>query len=190
MSTLTYKIEFFTYWHVGSGLSAGTNANSVVLKNDQGLPVIPGKTLKGLLREAAVKLNSLSSEKVSQAFIDTVFGIGADRVGKDADSKPGRCFFTNAGLSARVSEQVLTQNQQELLFANISSTAIDSNGVAKKHSLRTAEVTIPLTLYARIEDLPDEYLQQIEYCFQWVKRMGVNRNRGLGRCLLSIVQNQ
>ena len=50
------------------------------------------------------------------------------------------------------------------------------------------EVTIPLELYAEVVDLPQEFQQQLEYCFSWVKKMGLNRSRGLGRCVLQTIK--
>lgn len=66
---ITYSIEFNTYWHIGSGLSGGVEVDSLVLKDNDtdALPYIPGKTLKGLLREAAEVLKELNTE------IDDVF---------------------------------------------------------------------------------------------------------------------
>lgn len=52
MKDLTIKIEFFSPWHCGSGLSAGADVDSLVIKDINGLPFIPGKTIKGLIREA------------------------------------------------------------------------------------------------------------------------------------------
>ena len=52
MKDLNIKIEFFSPWHCGSGLSAGADADSLVIKDINGLPFIPGKTIKGLIREA------------------------------------------------------------------------------------------------------------------------------------------
>lgn len=191
MKTLLYKIRFFHYWHASSGLSAGTDANLVVRKNNRNLPLIPGKTLKGLLREAATKVNKLNDEMVSEEFISRVFGWGDDHEEEGKTAISGLCFFRNAELSGDLSEKVAAKNQSPFLYANLSTTAINEKGLAKKHSLRTTEVTIPLTLYASIENFPDQdsYLQQITYCFQWIKRMGLNRNRGLGACEFSILKN-
>ena len=73
------------------------------------------------------------------------------------------------------------------LYQVISSTQIDESGQAKDQSLRQLEVTVPLTLYASIEHLlKEEYKEQMQHCFNWIKQMGVNRNRGLGKCKFSI----
>ena len=50
--TLYYNLTFFTDWHCGSGLAAGADVDTLVVKDKNGLPFVPGKTLKGLIREA------------------------------------------------------------------------------------------------------------------------------------------
>lgn len=182
MARIIYKIEFFTYWHTGSGLSAGTNTNLVVIKNDKQLPFIPGKTLKGVLREAAYQIQHLSNDKlVSNDFIHQIFGVGDDM--PSTKTNAGKAFFGNAELSEGLKDNI-SPEQAKLLYHNITATAIGENGQAQDNSLRSMEVSIPLSLYAEIDDFPDreDFHTQLERCFQWVRKMGMNRNRGLGRC--------
>lgn len=188
MKSITYQIEFFDYWHAGSGLTGSTYADSLVNKNDSGLPIIPGKTIKGLLREAAEEINRLNKDLISEEFINTVFGVRAEK-GNSSMDKEGKSFFTNAGLSKHLSEALADDaSLKKELFKVISSTEIDENGQAKEGSLRQMEVTIPLTLYGRIENFPEGEEKKLETCFNWVKRLGQNRNRGLGRCQFSILK--
>ena len=52
MNELTYKIEMLSDWHIGfQGLDSATDADAFVLKDEKQLPYIPGKTIKGLLRD-------------------------------------------------------------------------------------------------------------------------------------------
>ena len=53
---MKYEITFYTNWHCGSGLSSGADCDSLVVKDKNGLPFVPGKTIKGLLREAATEV--------------------------------------------------------------------------------------------------------------------------------------
>ena len=53
---MDYKIEFFSNWHCGSGLAAGADVDALVIKDKDGLPYVPGRTIKGLLRDAATEL--------------------------------------------------------------------------------------------------------------------------------------
>lgn len=185
---IIFQIEFFTLWHTSSGLSGGVESKLQVIKDNQGLPFIPGKTLKGLLREAASNLNILHPEMITSVFIEQIFGTGEDQLNVTEPHK-SQCFFGNAtlseGLAARLKND--EENIKQHLFTTIASTAIEENGLAKNHSLRQIEATIPLTLYAAIEGFPNEeaYLIQLEKCFQWIKKMGTNRTRGFGRCEFS-----
>ena len=47
---------------------------------------------------------------------------------------------------------------------------------------------MPLTLEGCIEDIPNEaYKNQLIEALKMIKRMGLNRNRGLGRCKWEVV---
>ncbi len=185
MSTLIYQIDFFDYWHAGTGLVSGANSDASVQKDKEDRPFIPGKTLKGLLREAAETLQILGNEKITDNFIKEVFGernldneetSGTKRLEKEAKS-----FFSNATLSANLQEKIKKKNAK-FLYQQIASTAIEKNGQAKDYSLRSVEVTVPLVLYASIHNFDRNHQEAMNDCLKWIKRMGLNRNRGLGRC--------
>ena len=69
---IDYSIEFFSYWHCGSGLAAGADVDELAIKDGDGLPYVPGRTVKGLLRDAAESLARAGA--VDGAFIPEVFG--------------------------------------------------------------------------------------------------------------------
>lgn len=187
---IIYKIEFFSYWHTGSGLAGSTYADAIVNKNDKGLPIIPGKTLKGLLRDAAEQINYFDSDAVTKEFIQNVFGVDSEKEGVDLKNE-AKAFFTNAELSEGLSKSILKKEYLSELYKVISSTKIDKNGQAEDGSLRQLEVTVPLTLYGAIEQFPNEdYLDQLKKCFAFIKQIGQNRNRGLGKCEFSILNQQ
>jgi CRISPR/Cas system CSM-associated protein Csm3 (group 7 of RAMP superfamily) len=181
MSKIIYKIQFFDYWHAGSGLAGSTYADSIVHKTDDDLPMIPGRTVKGLLRDAAKTINGFDNSLITNQFIVDVFG---------EVNLPTTCFFSNATLSQKLAEKIIQENRQDALYQVLSSTQIDADGQAKEGSLRQLEVTIPIILYGMIDDLPNNhsYRAQIIHCLNWVKQLGLNRNRGLGRCQFSIVE--
>lgn len=190
MSTLTYQIEFYSYWHASSGLAGSTYADLLVNKTRDGLPYIPGRSLKGLLREAAVSIRAFHPDLISEAFILDVFGQKPTQDDEELESQTleAQAFFTNANLSQELSKEIVKNADQPYLYEVLASTAIDGQkGIAQNGTLRQLEVTVPLTLYAAIEQFPDEpdYRNMMEYCMKWVKRMGLNRTRGLGRCQFS-----
>ena len=177
MATIKYTIEFFSDWHCGSGLAAGADVDALVVKDRNGLPFVPGKTIKGLIREAVVNIIAFKNENKSDK-VDKTFGKFTD---KD-DSSKGEAFFTNAELPKQEADAIVSNKLQKHLYRSVASTAINENGIARDHSLRKVEVVVPCTLEGRILDVPADMVADILDGLKYIKRIGVNRNRGLGRC--------
>ena len=178
MITINYKVEFLDYWHLSSGLSAGAKLDSTVVKDKDDLPYLSGKTLKGLLREMAEYFENAS-------FVTECFGVeGVDM---------GVCYFSNARLIEEVASEITKHNLQERLYDVIASTKIGQNenedeveGIAVDNSLREIEVVVPLTLEGTIDDVPTQHKEQMVQALKMIKRIGLNRNRGLGRCKITV----
>ena len=197
MTDIIYKIEFFSDWHAGSGLTAGADVDLLVIKDKHNLPFISGKTLKGLLKDAAQDLYEFDTS-IDKNMIDKIYGKEAIEAEKTKNNEsipsiPGSANFSNAELSLELKNKLKYKEKNELidktnfLYRKISSTAINEAGQAKEHSLRRIEVTVPLVLFAKISNIEnDDQENFIEKCMQMIKRMGSGRNRGLGRCQLSI----
>ena len=81
---------------------------------------------------------------------------------------------------------IINAELQKFLFTNIASTAIDKNGIALENSLRRIEVTVPCELTGKIISIDESLKSVIDKSLDLIKRLGVNRNRGLGRCTISI----
>ncbi len=197
METIKYKITFFSEWHTGSGLTSGSDLDALVIKDKNDMPYITGRTLKGLLKDAAIELDVL--KHVDKNFIDTIFGVATDTKeniiadildSEDVEStKKGECFFTNANLSEELYNASVENVLTPFYYRTIASTAINGvSGVAKKHSLRRMQTTIPCILEAEITNVHIDHIEQIELCLKWIKRLGQNRNRGLGRCKFEMIK--
>ena len=105
---ITYTIEFFSYWHCGSGLSAGADVDSLVIKDAKGMPFVPGKTIKGLIREAAETLTCLAPDKYpSQKIIDNIFGKRSETA---EIPQIGKAFFSNAEFPATDYDAIINAN--------------------------------------------------------------------------------
>ena len=65
---------------------------------------------------------------------------------------------------------------------SVASTAIRADGIAKDHSLRKIETTIPCSVHGIIMNVNDQDIEFLFQTFKWVKRLGLGRNRGYGRC--------
>lgn len=183
--TITYQITFFSYWAIGSGKTGGYGKDSIVLKDKNKLPFIPGKTLKGLLRDGAHESGMLD--------IDIIDLFGHENKKDEEKKKPQTgnskgCLIVN---SAYVEENVAKYLQQNTnliagLYETKTSTALDENKQAKNHSLHKIEVCIPLKLEATIENVLDKI--KIEKTITMVRHLGEKRYRGLGRCKLKIIK--
>jgi len=188
MIKIKYKIEMLSDWHVGSGLDSGADADSIVLKDENNLPYIPGKTIKGLLKDSLLEMSELEHLNDLRDTIDELFGKEVKKDKKTIGSEPGSLFFSNAELLDAEQNDIVNNNLSSQLYRNIASTKIDERGIAKKGSLRTMELCIPLTIYGEIEG---KEIQEslFENAFKWTRHLGVNRNRGLGRCKFILIKD-
>jgi CRISPR/Cas system CSM-associated protein Csm3 (group 7 of RAMP superfamily) len=189
MVKLKYKVKFLDYWHLSSGLSAGAKLDSTVVKDNDGLPYLSGKTLKGLVREMA-EIIKLEEEKKN--FIKKCFG--------DEGIEMGECYFSNAKLPKGIADEILENNLEDKLYDVIASTKIgkedkfkDGKQIEKKdiavdNSLREIEVVVPITLEGCIDNVLSVYKDEMIQALKMIKRMGLNRNRGLGRCEITITE--
>ena len=184
MATIKYKIVFHSPWHCGSGLSAGADLDTLVVKDENELPFIPGRTLKGLIREA-VEEYVFFCNKDLDAEVEKTFGHEYATVVDDIVR--GEAFFTNAELADEEKNAIKKMQLQKFLYKAKASTKIDENGVADDHSLRRMEVVVPCTLYAEIHDIAPSMVEVVTQAVGLIKRLGVNRNRGLGRCTFIIL---
>ena len=187
MKKINYEIIFHSDWHCGSGLAAGADVDALVIKDKDGLPFVPGKTIKGLLREA-IDLITISQKS---ALIDLAFGIKND----DDRGIIGGLYFSNAIMQEYERISIVANKVTDFLYRSVSSTAIDDFGIAKDHSLRKVQVTIPCVLVGEIlimsDDLAiqeEELISLIDKAFGYIKRLGVGRNRGLGRCTIKRIK--
>lgn len=178
---IKYKIEFHTDWHCGSGLAAGADVDALVVKDKNGMPFVPGKTIKGLVREAVEEIRNLRGKNTDD-LVDTFGFFDKDPL----TAKKGSMFFTNAELAKTEYDAIVSNDASRFMYRDIASTAIDDNGIAKEHSLRKMQVVVPCSVYGEIIIVPDGMADEIVQSFGFIKRLGQNRNRGLGRCTITV----
>ena len=184
MKDIRYCIQFYTNWHCGSGQAAGADVDALVIKDAQGLPFVPGKTIKGLVREALAY--TLSQENKSKGMLTSICGVFKD---KDNCIK-GSAFFTDATLHEDEKNVIVKDNLAGFLYQSVSATAICNDGIAKDNSLRKTQTTVPCTLYGQIMNLEDDEAHEVERALMMIKRLGAGRTRGYGRCKISMEEKQ
>lgn len=195
---IKYEIQFYSDWHCGSGLTAGADLDLLVIKDKNNLPFIPGKTMKGLIKEALEDLKQFSGSEID---LEKLLGRKGESIKKEnvkAEDEimdeerrvydvKGSCFFKNAVLEEKLQKAIIENELQNHLYRTLASTAIEDTGVARAHSLRKIQVTVPCVLEGEILDVPEKDLKFIEDALGYIKRIGQNRNRGLGRCQIKVI---
>lgn len=197
MINIKYKVEFFDAWHTGSGLAAGADVDALVIKDKNKLPYIPGKTIKGIVREALEDIIKFKNSK-KLSIVKSNFGVFEEKKekneteGETKEMKRGNVFFSNAHLSGELSKAIIADKDLwRFLYRSVSSTAIEEiSGVAKKHSLRRVQTTIPCELYGEILNISPELVDEVIDALSYIKRLGVGRNRGLGRCKFTVIERR
>ena len=110
------------------------------------------------------------------------------KIGESDSHSKGKTFFNNATISDSLKSSA--KDLTNYFYRDISSTQIGDNGIAEPHSLRKMETTIPCELIAKIYGIDEKYIGDLTLCLQWIKRMGQNRHRGLGRCKFEILETK
>lgn len=186
---LTVAID--SYWHPGSAHGKGAHLDAVTHRNSHGLPTLPGRTLKGLLRDAVRRADAFGWYGPGPDRTALLFGSADDK--GDGASLPGLLRISDATLSDADSHH-LKSNQQLIagLYRSHFSTAIDHNsGSAKDKSLRGIELVVPLTLHATLTTIQDhaptsEWVETLRTALPLIRAVGAHRARGLGRASLTI----
>ena len=139
MAQLALKVEFFGYWQAGTGRGAGAHVDNLTHTDADGLPEIPGRTLKGLLRDAARQAGQFGWLE-SPDLHRRLFGVRAEESGR---SQPG-CLRIGSARLAKEERRWLAGPGRDCvpeLFRDLHSTAIDPvAGTARAQSLRGSQV--------------------------------------------------
>lgn len=184
------KIKIITksYTAIASGEGAGIIDSDIIYDN-LGLPFIPAKRLKGLFKDSAQEILNFVSIGNGNALIEELFG---------TELKQGKAVFENAyienyeNLKTEIEELMNKKEYKNLLSkSNILSfyttirqqTAIDNDGIAKEHSLRTIRVFKPNIKFESNIDISQlsQHAKALLYlAIKNLRRLGLNRNMGYG----------
>lgn len=175
-------IQFYSFWAIGSG-KGGNSKDSIILLDDDGLPFIPGRTLKGLIRDAFLECGYTDEKAIK------LFGhIKNDDI-KTENLQAGKLRFNSAYLPDEFKS--LDKEVKAKLFHTKTATRLAENKQAVDNSLRKNELSIPLELHTTIlnkndnSELDNEDFKKIENALKMLKIMGEKRHRGLGRCKIT-----
>ena len=179
-----------SYWHAGSGEGRGGDVDATPERSNGGLPYLPGKTVKGLLREAVQLAEDFGH--VDNGATERLFGRPTTE-GKPDSSIPGCLLFTGATLPREFEQwagsDMKNMVRTDALFEQLAATKIDENGIAVKKSLRGIDVAVPLSLTAYVDELPgapEDWVSTLQYAAPIIRSLGSHRHRGLGRVKVTV----
>ena len=198
---LILNVAFLSYWHAGTGMGDGAGHDASVITDQSGLPFFPGKSLKGVLRNAMQKAYEMGwyADLSIPDVVPKLFGTSHLDQEENRLTEQGNIFVSNAVLPAADHAALsLTDNAalKRELFRRIASTKIKSHdeqtgaliGTAQDTSLRAMEVVVPLNLTAEIilddnatEDEQTDMAEAIRLALPLIEAIGAKRTRGFGR---------
>ncbi|MCL2047057.1 MAG: RAMP superfamily CRISPR-associated protein [Oscillospiraceae bacterium] len=188
------EIKLMSDMICGTGEGDGISVDISTAFDDLGIPYIPAKRLKGLLRESAKFL--VSYGYADESLIDKLFGTGNNKGAlrinnaliKDYDKISQDIIALQSFKKSNISQSALSESYS----STRAQTAIDEEGIAKRTSLRKMQAIskseVP-EFYANIniqmED-DDTILGFLEDCAKTLRHIGMNKTRGFGevRCEL------
>jgi len=190
---ITVRLTLLSDMCCGTGESGGKQADILTATDDHGLPIIPGKRLKNLLRSSA----EIVAFDRQRHLISGLFG-------EPGGESRGRLRFAKAELvgakdikdyiiEKRATPEPIEPQQATDAFTRIrNNTAIAPTGIAQEHSLRSLQVVnrsnadgVPTVFQFRIsaDDLSQEEVLLIENSVKALRHVGLSKSRGLGEII-------
>ncbi len=187
--TLTINLLSDTLIGNAEGYGAIIDKDSVF--DEVGLPFIPGKRVKGILREQA-ELYVRYGEINIDNFIEDVFGMAGQ-----TDKKNERLSVSNfmlddyqnnkSWIQGLIKTNALSKSEVQEYFTSMRMmTRIDSDGIASDTSLRTFRVLKKGLVFIGEVGFDSNLLPHFEKIVSLTRRIGSSRNRGMGhiKCTL------
>lgn len=173
-------IQFDSEWLVAGGPSTLGTADLAPMLDGDGLPFIPGRTLRGLLREAVLTVDIACGRADSNC--DRLFGTRKSTESQGAGD--GSTRIGDALLPRAIAERCrLREDRCDLLHTTRRTSLELGTRVAKARSLREMEVAIAgLCLSGPVECSSREDLELLAFAGGLIRHLGHSRSRGLGRC--------
>jgi len=193
MNSLNMVIKTLTHVGPGSGEGYGSGVGRDVVFDDLGLPYLPARRIKGVLREAAIELQ----EMFTSAGIMTVTNDQIEKLfGREGQQEGSGLIVTDFYFPDYKHIQKWFKylfDQYGMLFAppvlmdyfteTRHQTSINDQGVAEEGSLRTSRVLRKdLSFEGKLflNDDSEEDTRLIALACANMRRLGGQRNRGFG----------
>jgi CRISPR-associated protein Csx10 len=182
MLNKTIRMELLSDLCPASGDGFAGYVDTDVCFDDSGLPYIPAKRLKGVLRECGLDILS-----VDESFLP----IFSELFGETGKFIPGTLHIGNGKLEnyAEIVGSLGTAKRSELaeVYTSVRTRTKMENGKAAKGTLRTSRVLNKRQVYSFPISLPEGSEDFFEMCVKLLRHMGLNRSRGLGEVKCTLI---
>lgn len=198
MNTRTLSLQFLDTWHVGTGQGEGSHLDAVTARDADGLPYVPGRMLRGLLRDAVEALVAWGHVPASDA-LELLGGLAQRTDAPGRSMSTAGCLYVSDALLPAAERRVLAADSahpaapamRAALYVANFQTAIDPvTSTAAEGSLRSIELVVPLTLDSELcIERPAARAAvlwgHLNRALPLVRGIGAMKTRGHGRVTLS-----
>ena len=187
------KIKLLSDLCTCSGETYNSIVDMDVVYDENGIPYIPAKRIKGCIREAALEMCEMGLMDRNQYV--RIFGEAGSKKSTFslsnayiADYKDTVYSLQHFGMKSALHRAVISpQNVLQQYTGIRTQTAVNmENGVADKNSLRTMRVVRKGLIFYAECDVKEEDSKLLGQAISLVKHMGVSRTRGLGLVSMSL----
>lgn len=199
---LTLHLKSDTLLGRGDGIAGMLNAE--VQHDAYGLPYLGGKTLKGLLTASCGEIMfALQQSQKDVEWLSAARHLFGGPGGMECDARSwlhvGDAVLPDDLRTAVIDDIQHTKNSRETILDSLTTlrrqTAMNpETGAPLKEALRTSRVIIRgLTFAAHLLFLQEPTNKEIHLlaaCVHGLKRVGTNRNRGLGRVVCDLYDTE
>nr|WP_321500812.1 RAMP superfamily CRISPR-associated protein [uncultured Dethiosulfovibrio sp.] len=204
----TLEITFQSDWHIGSGAGIPGSLDRQVLRDVEGFPYVPGKTITGIVRDSAEMVAAVLDHHEGndrwQNTLKSLFGGQPDShlpKGQKSNSAYSAIVgFGDAVLSSKLRKKINKSSRgvkEALFFAQPGVKISRNSGRSLEDHLFTVEqVRAGCVLRAPVKfsrnltrNLTQDEEQLLSKAFEGVRRMGGKRRRGGGKCVLKFCLN-
>ena len=201
MCTRYLRLTFDSDWHVGSGAGIPGSVDRQVLRDEEGFPYVPGKTLTGILRDTAEWIADVrDTSEEGNKWKNVLIGLFGEQPESHGGTQGGFASGAAVGIGSATLSRDLRNYIQGLrnasgpdlraaLFTVRPGVKIDrGTGRAVADHLFSTERVRGCTLYAPVKYLrgllSEDEEKLLEDAVRAVRRLGGKRRRGGGRCRL------
>lgn len=190
---MRFTIKMISDWHCGSGNERRGDLDRLVARDANGLPYIPGKTIKGVWRDACELAASALGGKWP-SLVDYLFGAQPSIQKGSTVTQPGCLVIGDARFPAGLSRALANEKLiGSVTFGKPGVKISRSTGTAEDETLRIIEMVRAGCCLEFVVAFDPPLCPPLEAaCHQLllagamlVDDLGGKRNRGAGRCQLT-----